>query len=67
MTNEEVLVVLQHLIGTPYLTCTKAQIGELTGRTRIVASGEATTLDYDLDRIHVFTSDSGVVEGFNFG
>ncbi|MCU1724497.1 I78 family peptidase inhibitor [Pseudomonas sp. 5P_5.1_Bac1] len=67
MTNEEVLVVLNDLIGTAYAKSTKAQIGELTGRTRIVAPGEATTLDYDLGRIHILTGGNGLIEGFNFG
>ena len=67
MNNEQVVKALEALINTAYGEDTKAKIRELTGRTRIVAHGEATTMEFDLDRVHIVTNDSGLIQGFRFG
>ncbi|WP_110969767.1 hypothetical protein [Pseudomonas huaxiensis] len=38
-SNEEVMVILANLIGTPYTPEVKARIIECTARTQVVASG----------------------------
>ncbi|WP_339545319.1 I78 family peptidase inhibitor [Pseudomonas sp. RA_35y_Pfl2_P32] len=66
MTNEEVLLQLQHLIGQPYVTAVKAYIGELTAR-RVVGASEVATKELDSTRIHIVTNASGTIEAFRFG
>ena len=67
MNNDDAIKALQSLINTAYGEDTKAKIRELTGRTRVVAHGEATTMEIDLNRVHIVTGGNGLIEGFRFG
>lgn len=67
MTNEEVLVALASLIGTPYTETVKGQIATSTGRTRVAGPTDITTKEFDESRIHVVTDGNDVIEGFRFG
>lgn len=66
MTNEEVLVQIADLIGTPYDDDTKRRIIECTARTRVVGPGEVSTREYDAQRINVIAGGNGLIEGFRF-
>lgn len=64
-TNEEVLVILADLIGTPYTPEVKARIIECTGRSRVVGPHEVSTKEFDASRINVMTGGNGI-SGFHF-
>ncbi|UVM55878.1 hypothetical protein LOY37_26735 [Pseudomonas sp. B21-012] len=66
MTNEEVLQHINHLVGTRYVSSTKAYISELTGRARVVGAGEFSTREYDPSRIQVIANDEGIIQSFHF-
>ncbi len=67
MTNEQVLQLIQHLIGSRYVPGVKAYICELTGRARVVGVNEPTTLDVQPERIHIQGNAAGNIESFRFG
>lgn len=67
MTNEQVIAALVHLIGTEYTSSLKAEITEITGRQRIVGPNEASTMEYDLNRVHVVADGELKITGFTFG
>ncbi|MNN15821.1 Peptidase inhibitor I78 family protein [compost metagenome] len=67
MNNDEVLQALSHLVGTAYEPSLKDVMSEITGRARIVAPGDASTLEYDMTRIEIVTDAKGLIERFIFG
>ena len=67
MTNEEVLVALTDLIGTPYGEDTKRRITECTARARVVGPQDITTKEFDETRVQVITGGNGLIEAFRFG
>lgn len=66
MTNEEALQAITHLIGTPYEPSVKDTITAITGRDRVVGPGEASTREYDSNRIHIVTDANRLIQGFSF-
>ncbi|WP_110969766.1 I78 family peptidase inhibitor [Pseudomonas huaxiensis] len=66
MTNEEVLVALADLIGTPYTPEVKARIIECTARRRVVGPDEVSTKEFDDSRINVMAGGDGLISGFHF-
>jgi len=66
MNNDEVLQTLAHLIGTPYEPSVKETITKITGRSRVVGPNEGSTLEYDIDRIHIRTDANQLIQGFDF-
>jgi hypothetical protein len=67
MTNPEIEIALQHLVGTRYVPSLKAYISELTGRPRIVGPNEITTYEFDVERIQIRADSTEIVTGFAFG
>lgn len=66
MTNPEIEIALQHLVGTRYIPSLKAYISELTGRPRVVGPNEITTREYDVERIHIKADPACIITGFAF-
>lgn len=67
MTNEEITLQLNYLIGSRYVPTVKAYIGELTGRTRVTGPGDTTTFELDYTRVSVHVDGENLVESFSFG
>lgn len=66
MTDEELAIPINHLLGTPYVPAVKAYISELTGRARVVGPGDHSTLEIDPHRINVHTNAIGKIITFEF-
>ena len=66
MTNEDVLLQLQHLIGTPYTPAVKAYITEVTGRPRVVGPRDPSTREIDRNRINIAVDDADLITAFHF-
>lgn len=66
MTNEEIVQMLQGLIGTTYAPSVKAHIIEVTGRASIVGPDEPHTKIFDPERVHILVDAEGSITGFAF-
>ncbi|MDB6144055.1 MAG: Peptidase inhibitor family [Pseudomonas sp.] len=66
MNNEDVVVALQHLVGSRYVPTVKAYIGELTGRARVVGPKDMTTREFDPERVHIAVDTAGNISTFHF-
>ncbi|WP_122587297.1 hypothetical protein [Pseudomonas viridiflava] len=66
MTNKEILLALQHLIGTRYVPTVKAYITELTGKTRVVGPLDASDRMLDPNRIRIAADDADLITAFSF-
>ncbi|QXG37792.1 hypothetical protein [Pseudomonas viridiflava] len=66
MTNEEITLALQYLIGSRYVPTVKAYIGELTGRTRIVGPRDGSDRMRDNKRVHIAVDAAGLISDFKY-
>ncbi|SHN23051.1 hypothetical protein SAMN05216593_115107 [Pseudomonas asturiensis] len=66
MTNQEITLTLQYLIGSRYVPAVKPYISELTSRRAVVWQGDVTTAEINPERVRIETDPAGLICGFSF-
>ncbi|MBA1241445.1 hypothetical protein [Pseudomonas japonica] len=66
MTNEEIVQMLQGLIGTTYAPSVKAHISDVTGRAVVIGPNELHSKIFDPERVHIQADTNGIITGFAF-